>query len=114
MRLILHHKGLTQEHWNTLSLMEQLANVGCDVSRTIRWRNRNNVNYSTAGLERALELLDLTIADPKHKGRRKELVRVREVLKDYFLGDNEYGSTDELWEKYFYAYNWAAALEKGR
>jgi hypothetical protein len=89
------HKGLTAEHWYTFSLMEQLANVGCEISRTIRWRKKNNLVYSHEAFLRALELLDLTITDPKNKTRLRELVRVREVLKDYFLCDNEYNSTDE-------------------
>ena len=37
-----------------------------------------------------------------------------EALVDYFICDNEYGSTDELWQKYFYHFNYAAALQRGR
>ena len=40
-------------------------------------------------LERAIELLDLTIADPKNKKRLKEVLRVREALLDHFIFDNE-------------------------
>jgi hypothetical protein len=54
----------------------------------------------------------LTIGDPKHRGRLKELARLREVLLDYFLGDNEYRSTTESWNKYFAAFGFAAALKK--
>lgn len=109
------HKDLSPEHWFTFSLFEQLANVGTDVERTIQWKKSGNGEYSQKAFERALELLDLTIADPKHKGGSlKELVRVREVLVDYFVFDNEYGSTDESWQQYFFAFNYAAALKKGR
>jgi len=111
------HQGLTPEHWFKLSLMEQLANVGTDIERTINWRKRGKKEASDAAFDRAIELLDLTIADPKHKnqgGRLKELLRVREALADYFLFDNEYSSSDKLWSDYFYCYNYAAALEKGR
>ena len=51
---------------------------------------------SKQAFERALELLSLTILDPKHKGRLRELTRVREALIDYFVYDNEYGSSDKL------------------
>lgn len=110
------HKDLTPDHWFAFSLFEQLANVGCDIERTIYWRNDKNSDYSQKAFERALELLDLTIADPKHKGkgRLKELVRMREALVDYFVYDNEYNSTDELWQNYFFAFNYAAAVKKGR
>lgn len=92
-----------------------MANVGCDVSRVIQWRKAGNVDFAQKAFERVLELLDLTIRDPKNSGpRRRELTRVREVLVDYFAYDNVYGSTDELWEQYFFAYNYAAALERGK
>jgi hypothetical protein len=62
----------------------------------------------------SLELLYLTINDPKNKKRLKELLRMRETLIDYFVFDNEYKSTDELWQEYFYCFNYAAALQRGR
>ena len=112
---MIHHKGLTPEHWFKFSLMEQLANVGMDVERIMQWKKQGNQDYSQKAFERALELLTLTILDPKNAGaRRKELCRVREVLIDYFVYDNEYGSSDTLWHDYFYAFNYAAALQRGR
>ncbi|MBU2036638.1 hypothetical protein KJ866_00295, partial [Patescibacteria group bacterium] len=63
--------------------------------------------------ERALELLDLTIDDDKNKKRLRELLRVREVMADYFQFDNIYGSTDKSWQNYFYAFNYAARLRMG-
>lgn len=110
------HKGLTQERWNTFSIHQQLANVGTDVSRAIRSRQQNDLEYSQLALERALELLDLTIQDPKYKGRGafRELLRTREALKDYFLGDNQYHTTDEIWHNYFFSFNYAYAIQKGK
>ena len=109
------HKDLQPERWFQFSLFEQLANVGTDVERVIYWRKNNNVEFSNKAFERVLELLDLTIADPKNRGSiLKELTRVREVLVDYFVFDNEYGSSDDLWQQYFFAFNYAAALQRGR
>jgi hypothetical protein len=110
------HKTLTPERWFQFSLMEQLANVGTDVERAMQWKKAGNLDYSQKAFERALELLYYTIADPKNvkRGALRELCRMREVLIDYFVGDNEYGSSDELWSSYFYAFNYAAAIEKGR
>lgn len=109
------HKELASGRWFKLSLLEQLANVGSDIERTIQWKRKGDLEYSSAAFERALELLTLTIIDPKNRGPRlKELCRVREALIDYFMCDNEYGSTDEAWQNYFYAFNYAAALQRGR
>jgi hypothetical protein len=81
------HPELVAGRWWTLSLVEQLANVGT---------------------------LDLTIADPRHLHRLKELTRTRETLLDYFLGDNDFGSTQGAWRRYFAAFGLAAALRKER
>ena len=109
-----HHVGLTPEYWFKKSLFFQLANVGADIDRTINWRDKN-AEYSKAAFERVLELLSLTILDPKHKrSTRKELVRTREYLIDHFCFDNTYNTTDESWHDYFFQFNYAAALERER
>lgn len=109
------HKDLTPERWFKFTLFEQLANVGMDIERTIQWKNKGNQEYSDQAFERAMELLDLTIADSKNKnGTRKELVRVRETLKDFFMYDNEYGFTNQFWQSYFYDFAYAAAITRGR
>ena len=78
------------------------------MERALRWRAKGDQEHSGNALERGLELLDLTIDDPKHRGRLRELTRVREVLLDYFLGDNLYGSTESAWHSYFHAFAVAA------
>lgn len=108
------HKELAAGRWFKLSLVEQLANVGSDIERTIQWRNRGDATMSRAAFDRALELIDLTVADPKNRHRLREILRAREALVDYFVYDNIYGSTDEAWQKYFYNFNYAAALQRGR
>lgn len=107
------HKDLVVEKWFEHSLMFQLANVGTDIERAIRWKNKSNLEYSQRAFERALELLRFTIDDPKNKKHLRELCRLKEVLLDYFMGDNEYGSTDDAWQKYFNVFGYAAALERG-
>ena len=107
------HKGLASGRWFKLSFFEQMANVASDVERTIKWGNKGNADFKQKAFDRVLELLDFTIADPKNKKRLREIVRVREALVDYFLFDNEYGSTDILWQDYFYCFSYAAALARG-
>lgn len=107
------HRELAAGRWFELPLVEQMANVGSEIERAISWRGRNEKN-STAAFDRGLELLDLTIADPRHRRRLRELTRVREVLVDSFVFDNRYGSTDESWRRYFHAFTYATALRRGR
>lgn len=109
------HKGLTPEHWFSFSLFQQLANVGCDIERVIQWKKAGNAQYSQDAFERAMELLDFTIADPKNRGpKRKEMLRVREALIDFFVYDNEYSSTNEAWQEYFFNFAYADAIARGR
>lgn len=110
------HTGLTPERWFTFSVFEQLANIGTDIARAIQGKKNHDTIYSEKAFEQAMELLDLTIADPKNKrGSLRELVRIREALKDYFLADNkEFQTNEEFWQNYFYDFNYAAALQRGR
>jgi len=100
-----------KDRWSEFLLVEQMANIGAEIGRAINWSKKDK-KESRAFFERGLELLDLTIGDPKNKKRLKELLRVRETLADYFCFDNIYGSSDEKWNNYFYAFNYAARLGK--
>jgi len=102
------HKDLAAGRWNSLSLCEQMANVGSEVERAIKWKEKGNAQYSQMAFERALELLDLTVADEKNKKRLKELLRLREMLADYFAFENVYQSSDLNFQNYFSAFNFAA------
>ena len=103
------HQDLTAARWRKLNIFEQMANIGAEIGRTINWQEKSPADSKMA-FERALELLDLTIADPKNKNRLKELLRLRETLADYFVFDNEYRSSKSSWNNYFYAFNYAARI----
>jgi hypothetical protein len=57
-----------------------------------------------SALERASEFIDLTVADPRLVGRRREVLRAREVVCDFLVGDNVYGSTAASLDRYFLAF----------
>ncbi len=97
------HDDLAAGRWRTLSLSEQLGNVGSEVSRALRAREQHSVRFEPA-FHRALELLDLTISDPRHRGRLRELCRMREVLCDFLVEENEYHSTADSLDRYFLAF----------
>lgn len=107
------HTELTDTRWQSFSLVEQLANVGSEVERAIKWSQKGQTDLCTNAVYRGLELLDLTIADPRHRPL-KELTRLREALLDYFVGPNEFGSSDLAWHRYFGAFGMAAALHRER
>ena len=92
-----------------MTIEEQLGNAGADVGRAIRAKAAGNEVRFDAALERALELLDLTLADPRWPPHRlREIARAREVVCDFLVGDNAYRSTAESLEAWFMAYGLAA------
>ena len=112
--MLVHHKGLSPERWYKFTLMEQLANIGSDVIRAINWKNKGCHEDSRLAFERVLELIDLTVSDPKNRKRLREVLRTREALVDYFLCDNEYSTSDKIWQEYFNDFGYIAAIQRGR
>ena len=95
------HRELAAGKWNQLCFAEQMANVGSEIERTISWKARGRQDFSDRAFNRAIELLDLTIAGAGSPARLRELLRVREALADCFAFDNIYQSTPESWQRYF-------------
>jgi len=62
----IQHQDLAAGRWFALSLAEQLGNVGSEVSRAIKWTSRRP-ELARGALERALELIDLMLDDPRHR-----------------------------------------------
>jgi hypothetical protein len=94
------HQELAAGRWYQLSLAEQLGNVGAEVGRMRRHSGRD-AGSATAAFERALELLDLTLADPRWRGRLREIARSRELVCDAASGGHAYGSTLADLDRYF-------------
>jgi hypothetical protein len=101
------HTGLAAGGWSRFSLAEQLGNVGSEVGRLRRWRGRDD-GVADRAFHRALELLDLTLADPRWRGRLKEIARARELLCDAAMGGEQYGATLENMDRYFLQFALAA------
>ena len=96
--------------WFQLSLSEQMANIGSEVIRAVKWHNKGEKEHKEKALERALELFDLTLSDKKWKNRAKEIARMREVVCDFFYGGNKYRSDLPSFDNYFSYFAIAARL----
>lgn len=96
-----------------LSLAEQLANAGAEVGRAAQAKAANRSERFEPAFERALELFDLTLADPRWDfPRRREIARAREVVCDFLVGDNEFASTAASLDDYFTAFAVAARTRR--
>jgi hypothetical protein len=103
------HTALGDGRWFELTLLEQMGNIGSEVGRALQAKQRQRTDRMWRALDRALELFDLTLRDPRHAGpRRREIARAREAVLDHLVGDNMYGSDPEGLDKYFLAFASAA------
>ena len=86
---------MTPERWEKLSKREQLLNIGAEFMRAKTWQGKDGEKFLLA-LERALELIDLSLANQKWKGNLLTLLRLRdEVAKFYF-----FQRTDDVYSLY--------------
>lgn len=103
------HKNLASGGWMKLSLAAQLGNIGSEVLRAAR-QQRKDKKLFWGAVWRALELFDLTLDDPRWKGRRWEIARAREVFCDAVYGGKLYKSSLHDLQKYFDQFAYAARL----
>ena len=108
------HKELADGRWFTFSISEQLGNVGSEFERAARAFGRGEQNRFESAFERMLELLDLTIEDPKWRTacRLRELLRLREEVCDVFHGNQVFGTSIETLKKYFLYFAIAARADR--
>lgn len=99
-------------NWHSLTLAEQLGNIGSEISRANQWQQHKQNERFKQALERALELSDKTITDPRWAGRTKELIRMREVLAANFEESGESGATLPELETYLLDFALAARRQK--
>lgn len=111
--MIVQHKELAAGRWQKLTLLEQMAHVGSEVERALSWKAKNNPARSEKAFERALELLDMTLDCPYSRSRLKEVARAREVVVDFFWGENQFCSSQHSLQKYFLQFA-CAARKKAR
>ncbi|MBU0625586.1 hypothetical protein KKF05_04550 [Patescibacteria group bacterium] len=107
------HEKLARGKWYTLTLAEQMGNIGSEVGRAGSWRERGQQEYFDKAFERALELFDLTLADERWKGaRRREIARARDQVCEVL----KYGGVDESLKSlnnYFFKFALAARMLAG-
>lgn len=101
------HQAMASGKWFEYTLCQQMGNIGSEVGRANRWKEKDPKLFESA-VFRAIELLDLTLSDERWKKRLKEIARAREVLCDAYTGGKEYNSNFPELEKYFYHFAFAA------
>jgi len=80
------HEQAASGGWAEKALVEQMANIGSEVGRSVRAHAEGSTTRFDHALARALELFDLTAADARWAGpRRREILRAREEFCRLFF-----------------------------
>jgi len=108
-----YHSDLAGGRWGTMALAEQLGNVGSEYERALRFKQRGDSVHFDSAFARLLELLDMTISDPRWRNHRlKELARLREVICGEFYGDQTASTQSSDLRKYFLSFGILARKDK--
>ncbi|MFH0830648.1 MAG: hypothetical protein V1895_01140, partial [Parcubacteria group bacterium] len=73
-------KRVNKDRWLSLSLAEQLGNIGAEFTRASTAARMQSVALRKSALGRAMDLIDCTLTDERLAGRRREILRLREVV----------------------------------
>lgn len=106
------HRQLAAGRWKEMRFIDQMANIGGEVERFLAWRAKGREEYSHRALDRAVELIDLTLDANRQRGRLREVARVREALLDFAHGGNAFESSADSWRRYFLAFGRAARRDR--
>ena len=106
------HKELASGRWRKFSLLEQMGNIGSEVGRSFSAKRSDDIDRMSSAVDRALELFDLTIQDPKNRMRLKEICRAKEIFCGFFFNGPTYGYSPEVFENYFMTFAMAARMRQ--
>lgn len=106
----MQHSTLENGQWFKLSLYEQMGNIGTEIGRIIRAKEKNDQPAVDNALDRCLELIDLTIRDSRRKHQLKEITRAREIIVDSLAEKKDYNSDLASIDKYFMHFAIASRL----
>ncbi len=89
---------MTQDRFETFSKSQQLLMIGSEIMRAKVWQNKNQDNFLSA-LERGLELIDFSIADPKWRNQTYILIFLRDKISEFYVGLAKY-NIETLYEAF--------------
>lgn len=93
---------IDREHWATLSIFEQMGNIGSEVGRAIKATRAGKESRAQNAVDRAVDLLDATVETlvAEKKPGVKEVLRAREEFLRLFF-DDTFGQDADNIERYF-------------
>lgn len=96
------------EKWATLSMFEQMGNIGSEVGRSMNALRRGDKEALDGAYRRGLDLIDATVDVWDSEPRKRELLRAREL----FTSAIELQKVDQQLDYYFMQYAIAARANR--
>ena len=84
-----HHKTLTKEKWSRFPFYKQIIMIANEINRAKNWIIKGDIDEVKNCYEKALELIDLTVAVLVNKKVLREILRFREVLAQEYINDKK-------------------------
>ena len=91
---------IDETRWRRFSFYEQMGHIASELSRAAGFEKKKDLKHTQPALWRLLELVDLTITDPKNRRRLRELCRFKEVLAARYCGPEYYTIKLESLKRY--------------
>jgi len=89
-----------------MPFLEQMAQIGSEAGRALRWQLRNRPEQAGRAFERALELWDFTLEAGSDLPKLREAARSREAFAADFIGGGG-EAVAAAWERYFLPFAYA-------
>ncbi len=98
-----------RDRWASMTIFEQMGNIGSEVGRTISAKNRGDQGRFETALARALDLFSATVEVliTQKSARVREVLIAREQFLNLFYGNAPSGDEKKV-ENYFMQYAIAA------
>ncbi len=68
---------------------EQILNIAAEFSRAKTWLTKDDKDEALNCLDRSFELIEIVIKDVRNQRGLKEILRLREVLAEFYLKENK-------------------------
>lgn len=102
-----------------MDFISQMANIGSEVGRTLKWKQKGNTALAKNAFIRALDLFDLTIKVGCNNGSQssrdsmlREVLMARDQFCEEYLSEDSNAIAPS--DRYFSQFAKACALRSGR
>ena len=91
---------MDRNRWHAAPFKWQMGNIASELSRAVQFEKAGDSSHRQASLTRAIALLVATVDDIKNRSKAKELCRFKEVVADWYAGENRYSIRREALRDY--------------